>query len=664
MEAGSLAESKLCLGEGSEGASLTSRATLELSGYTDDLAINVGSPRVSGQVGNASAGWSANGSYLIDVLSAASPDIVSMASRQYTETRHAGNVGGAYKPKDLGVSASANVSREPDYLSMGAGGAVTLDLENKQITPRLGYQFSHDTISKKDTPLALFERNLDTHTIDGNVSLVLTPRQALVLGTTLAFERGDQSKPYRYVPMFGAAQARDLRPGASISDVNNDRLSIRPREQLPLARTRVAIGARFVQRYPSGTLRIEERVYVDSWGVKGTTSDGRFLWDVAERLRIGPHVRLHMQTGASFHQLAYVATYDAQGSYTIPQYRTGDRELAPLVTVTAGASVRVGLTPARGPVRLALLLQACELALCARLFLRQCADEHAGGCHKLVQSLALAGKLLQAALGGAGLLHLVLVQPAQALDRLLVLRKLTLDARERLLQARLILRQARKLSTHPREVELQPLDIARRALRSPLLLHKLCAGLGDAGRQRCALGIRRLQQRALLACKLRRGRERASEFFHFALPAQKTRCEFALACWSRHNPARAIDYLARRRDEPQRVRVRNPRERPRDKQLRRREVLHQQRAAQQAVEQVIKRVIKRVIQRFTPRRFSPARIPLWLHQPAHWHDARRVRFAREQPMLCKHRKQLRVRCSCRRMFIAQRQEHHATGQAR
>jgi hypothetical protein len=65
-----------------------------------------------------------------------------------------------------------------------------------------------------------------------------------------------------------------------------------------------------------------------------------------------------MQTGASFHQLAYVATYDAQGSYTIPQYRTGDRELAPLVTVTAGASVRVGLTPARGPVRLALLLQA------------------------------------------------------------------------------------------------------------------------------------------------------------------------------------------------------------------------------------------------------------------------------------------------------------------
>jgi len=358
MEAASLAESKLCLSEGSEGASLTSRATLELSGYTDDLAINVVSPRVSGQVGNASAGWSANGSYLIDVLSAASPDIVSMASRQYTETRHAGNVGGAYKPKDFGVSASANVSREPDYLSMGAGGAVTLDLENKQVTPRLGYQFSHDTISKKDTPLALFERNLDTHTIDGNVSLVLTPRQALVLGTTLAFERGDQSKPYRYVPMFGAAQARDVRPGASISDVNNDRLSIRPREQLPLARTRVAIGARFVQRYPSGTLRIEERVYVDSWGVKGTTSDGRFLWDVAERLRIGPHLRLHMQTGASFHQLAYVATYDAQGSYTIPQYRTGDRELAPLVTVTAGASVRVGLTPARGAVRLALLLQA------------------------------------------------------------------------------------------------------------------------------------------------------------------------------------------------------------------------------------------------------------------------------------------------------------------
>jgi hypothetical protein len=53
---------------------------------------------------------------------------------------------------------------------------------------------------------------------------------------------------------------------------------------------------------------------------------------------------VNAQTGANFYQLAYGAnTNPATGSPTLPLYRTDDRELSPLVTVTGGAGARIAL---------------------------------------------------------------------------------------------------------------------------------------------------------------------------------------------------------------------------------------------------------------------------------------------------------------------------------
>jgi hypothetical protein len=64
----------------SSGWSLDTRARLETSGYWDTNAVAVLSPSVSGSVASPTAGWNIGGSYLVDVVSAASPDIVSAAS--------------------------------------------------------------------------------------------------------------------------------------------------------------------------------------------------------------------------------------------------------------------------------------------------------------------------------------------------------------------------------------------------------------------------------------------------------------------------------------------------------------------------------------------------------------------------------------------------------
>jgi hypothetical protein len=292
------------------------------------------------------------------VVSAASPDIVSEASPPFREIRHAGSLNGAYKMGRYGAEASGTVSSEPDYQSLGAGVAFTADLDDKLVTPRLGFDYTHDTIGRSTTPFSVFHHNLDVGTIEASGTFVMSATSVLLLSGTLELERGDQSKPYRYVPMFDPSTAALVRPGQSYASVNAAREALRPLEQLPLARDRYAVGARFAHRFGSSTLRLEERLYYDTWHQEATTTDLRFLIDPAGWLRLWPHLRLNAQNGASFYRLAYSPVIDStHNQISVPTYRTGDRELSPLVTVTGGGGVRFSLTSSTSTTQLALTLQ-------------------------------------------------------------------------------------------------------------------------------------------------------------------------------------------------------------------------------------------------------------------------------------------------------------------
>ena len=107
---------------------------------------------------------------------------------------------------------------------------------------------------------------------------------------------------------------------------------------------RHTLAARVAHRFTSSTFRAEERVYFDSWGLKASTTDARFLIDFTKDLRAWPHLRVHAQDGVDFWQTAYASeTASSQGHLTnlvVPYYRTGDRELGPLFGLTLGAGAR------------------------------------------------------------------------------------------------------------------------------------------------------------------------------------------------------------------------------------------------------------------------------------------------------------------------------------
>lgn len=325
---------------------------IEISGYTDTTAVNVFTPAINAAVVSPTGGWNVGGSYLLDVVSAASPDLVATASQPFHERRHAGSLGGGYKFGNVSVQAHGNVSSEPDYLSRTLGAAASTELNEKLITPRLGYNFTWDTIGYRDTAFANFNRPLVTHQIEAGVTFVVSPTTLLVTGLSFQAERGENAKLYRFVPMFPESIAGNVEAGSAASLVNDVRLNVRPREMVPDSRDRIAIGARMNRRYPFGTLRVEQRFYSDNWGIKASTTDGRLMHDLSDRLRVWPHGRLHVQTGASFYELAYAAKTEP---LDIPQYRIADREASPMLGLTIGGGARLALTSEKASTQYALV---------------------------------------------------------------------------------------------------------------------------------------------------------------------------------------------------------------------------------------------------------------------------------------------------------------------
>lgn len=330
---------------------------LEMSGYTDSVNVHVLTPAVRGAVSSPTGGWNVGANYLVDVVTAASPDIVSTASRRFHDVRHVGGLTGGYKPGRFGGQAYASYSQERDYISRTVGATVTGDFVDKQVTPALGYAFTWDTIGRTGTDYDVFGRPFDTHEITAGSTFVLSPISVLVAGGGVSLESGDQSKPYRYVPLFEPGVSVPI--GASIDEVNRARLPAKPLEQLPLDRQRFNISARYVSRIKSNaTLRLEERLYRDTWAITASTTDVRYLLDLNPRLRVWPHAHAHVQSGTAFYRRVYGATLNSDGSATIPQFRTNDRELSPMIGITGGGGVRYALTDPGGKFQLAVVSSA------------------------------------------------------------------------------------------------------------------------------------------------------------------------------------------------------------------------------------------------------------------------------------------------------------------
>jgi hypothetical protein len=332
------------------------KVSAEVGGYGDTDAVYVASPTISLGVGDQLAGWSVSGRYLVDAVSAASVDIVSSASGKWTEYRHVGSLAVDVPVGEAKLSVSGGVSREPDYLSLGGGVTVAFDLLDKNLTPFFGVSYGDDSAGRTGEPKE-FWRKMQKFGAQAGATFVVD--RSTIAGVTFdaISERGYLGKPYRFVPLFGPGRGAALPAGASPDEVNRARLDERPADAVPEARDRLAVTGRIAHRWDGVTLRLDERLYADTWGLVASTSELRLWLDAGSHVLLGPHVRYHGQRGVKFWQRTYEASAAAEGQRPgPPRYRTGDRELGPLGTLTAGATLRWLLTE-RGSNPLTFFLQ-------------------------------------------------------------------------------------------------------------------------------------------------------------------------------------------------------------------------------------------------------------------------------------------------------------------
>ena len=174
---------------------LNVRVGTDFAGYADSDHVFVVTPSLAGHVENPTAGWSVDGSYRVDVVSAASVDIVSTASRNYTEVRQAGTLAADYRPNTWGGAVNGSVSSEPDYLSWSAGRKRDEGRARKERDAPFGLQSHLRHRRPYGDPLLGLSRRLDVEALKGGLTLVLERDTIGSFVVDGVFEDGDPSKP-------------------------------------------------------------------------------------------------------------------------------------------------------------------------------------------------------------------------------------------------------------------------------------------------------------------------------------------------------------------------------------------------------------------------------------------------------------------------------------
>ncbi|MBK6517348.1 MAG: DUF3570 domain-containing protein [Polyangiaceae bacterium] len=322
-----------------EGSDITFRARTEVTAYKDNDATNVLTPGLRAEIENVPSGWAIGASLLVDVVTTASADVVSTASPAWTDIRYVPGLDARFKISDVTLSIAGGGSIESDYYAGSGTVGVAIDTNDKLITPSFSYGFGYDLASRRHTPLSVYSLELMRHSLATHVSFVVNKSTIFMPGISAVLELGDQEKPYRYLPTF--TEGTEVPNGATRHEVNQLRTSVRLAENTPDLRHRYAGSALIAHRWDNATVRVEERLYIDSWMLMATTTDATIPIDLGTIVRIWPHLRFHAQKGVDFWQRAYVVNETSQG-VEAPQLRAGDRELGPMIAATAGGGIRLG----------------------------------------------------------------------------------------------------------------------------------------------------------------------------------------------------------------------------------------------------------------------------------------------------------------------------------
>jgi hypothetical protein len=279
--------------------------------YVDNDHTTVVSPLVAISK-DAWRGGTVSASYVADVVSSASIDVVSNATTHMNDFRSEITAAVSQKWRASTVDASYIYSIEHDYESHTANLGFAQDLFQRNSTLSIGATFVHNAVGR--TGDQSFHRELLVAGAAASWTQVLARATIAQLSYTFTFNDGYQASPYRFVPVYGGTAE----------------VQFKVPESMPNERYRHAFVLGLNQHlFKDSAIQGDYRFYVDNWGMKSHTVQLRYFvtWkDVTLRLR----ERIYYQNGVDF----YKPHYD-----DVEPFMTTDRESSTLVSNLAGAKI-------------------------------------------------------------------------------------------------------------------------------------------------------------------------------------------------------------------------------------------------------------------------------------------------------------------------------------
>ncbi|MBI4820552.1 MAG: DUF3570 domain-containing protein [Deltaproteobacteria bacterium] len=284
--------------------------------YSDDSHVRVLATTIEGnkQVGEA---ISASAAYTVDVVSAASVDVVTSASPAgFEELRHQARAAFEY---DFGEGTKAGVdygaSVEPDFVGHGVQATYAFDLLERNVTLGFAYGFQLAAIGQSRARTLEHERL--GHDLSATFSQVLGQRTVADVGASLGVATGYLANPYRLVRVFEPEAAN---PSTAVP------------EALPDARTSGSILLRVRQELlPSWHALLEYKLYSDDWGLMAHTAFMRqTLGFLDDTVLVSAELRGYLQGAADLYRARY-ETFP-----NVPIHRSADKELGGMSSLLGG----------------------------------------------------------------------------------------------------------------------------------------------------------------------------------------------------------------------------------------------------------------------------------------------------------------------------------------
>jgi hypothetical protein len=276
------------------------------------------SPLVRAQA-DVSPSTNISAGYVADVVTSASVDIVSQASKTTIhDVRHQISAGGSHAWRRFTLRGGYVFSTENDYLShsISAGGEWLFN--DKNTTLSLGSGLALNEVGRSGDHN--FHAPLDVLGVNVALTQIFSPTLIGQLTYDVQLADGFQASPYRFVPVGGQ---------------DGDPVMFWVPETDPDERVRHAVVLG-VNRHIGETaaLQLDYRFYRDTWAITSHTVEARWIVELTPRAELRLRARTYVQGGASF----YRAAYDE-----VMSYMTVDRELSQLWSETLGAKLDLKL---------------------------------------------------------------------------------------------------------------------------------------------------------------------------------------------------------------------------------------------------------------------------------------------------------------------------------